>query len=207
MHCPSCSKEYRRADFGRDETFFECDDCEVELALSPEERAALVADAPPHVEVHDLSHHLTSDGAAPARSFVPLYLWIGLLSLNLLGGLAFGVATVLAGSWPLALVVVVVYFAIFGTPIIGLVLRRSFGVYITYVYFGIIFLSLPLSILRSFSGSMAEGIGSVCGTGIWGFIAYRWVRWFYHNRHEFGVAVVEPKLHTDIYSESNVTRS
>jgi uncharacterized RDD family membrane protein YckC len=35
MNCPQCKREYRRLDFSRDETYFECDDCSVELEGAP----------------------------------------------------------------------------------------------------------------------------------------------------------------------------
>ena len=39
MKCPSCDRLYGRDEFDRDEVYFECDDCGVELTLTTQEMA------------------------------------------------------------------------------------------------------------------------------------------------------------------------
>ena len=55
MICPQCKREYRRQDFSREETYFECDDCSVALegatapSLIPSVVASGTACGPPEI--------------------------------------------------------------------------------------------------------------------------------------------------------------
>lgn len=205
MRCPSCGTVYDRREFERGETYFECDSCSTELQLSSEEQLdehvrhghganSLEAVAPRTVaqfpEPPDRNRQSTG----------PLKVGVGILAVFGLIGVFVCLGEIARGNVVGGVVGVAVYVGLFGTPIVGIVRRRRFGLYMAYVVLGFLLLSALMGLLRGGYRSGAEFIGAVAASCLFAGTAVWLLTWFVRNRDLFGQQVRQPELVDDIYS-------
>jgi hypothetical protein len=206
VNCPQCGTPFDRSEFEPDESYFECKDCEVALALTPAEH---LAEARRHEGGAALDAKLygesaprlaKADGSYERPSLLPLRLWIGLLTLGAVIGTVVGVSAVVHGSYAQGAFSLAYSLCLVVPTVIGLVRRMRFALYTTYFIFGVNLLNVLLQTMQRAGSPPAKFGGTVLGALVFGGIAVLWLRWFVKNRDVFGPGMRAARLVDDIYS-------
>ena len=216
MTCPECGRAFSRREFGRDERYFECDECNIALELSPDEqldeyeRHGTIAHDEPVISEAVPNNDRIDEGRVASTveetdSIWPPRVWVGLLVLFVALGIASGIQELTAGAYVEAAFTICFMF-LFICTIVGVVLRRRFGLYLTFALMILFLLSSVLTLMTESFRSFSEFLGAVFGcilflaTEIWIF------KWFHRNAHLFVPRRTEPALIEDVYTSSTSHR-
>lgn len=218
MHCSTCGRNYELRDFGREETYFECDACAVELHLSPAElkeirlrggtidsdstaAGAIVGTAARSAAESTAAPVIVGKAtrAAASTSLFPLKAWLGCLGIFIVAGVASGVTFIAMGQVFGGGFLLGFYLVLFLPAFVGVMLRRRFGLYLTFAILAFLMVAGVNAFFRV-PGSAAQKAGGIFMTLFLEGLFVAWILWFAKHAHLFPKKHESVHLVEDVYS-------
>ena len=189
MKCPQCGKRYHLKNYPFDEVYFECEKCEVELALSEREMFDVDPRRKRRAESLVLIESLDEERAIPAAdrrlSSKPLTLWVVLLFVFVVGGTASGVHRTMSGDGASGVVTLLFDWLILFPAAVGVSWRRKFGLALSIIFLALLlFGSASMVVGADDNADGLQGVRSLAGF-VLGVFSLAWLLWFGRNTHLF----------------------